>query len=222
MPSRYAPRVCCFDFDGTLADGYPAIAASVNRVRKKYGMPPLPVLEVQQHVGRGLDYLLKQTVPPADTEADTLLYRNHYAQVMKEGTVLLPGARDTLAALHEAGVRLAVCSNKPAPFTKELLEYLGLAEFLDLVLGPDDVPHKKPAPDMLLAALHGLICRPEHALYVGDMTIDVQTARAAAVPVWVVATGSDTLDTLRDATPDRILGSLEEFLPAWQAAFIAD
>lgn len=217
--ARKVPRVCCFDFDGTLADGYPAIAASVNRVRKKYGMMPLSVPEVKKHVGRGLDFLLKETVPPADTEADTLLYREHYARVMKEGTVLLPGALETLEVLRAEGVRLVVCSNKPGPFTKELLEHLGLLRFLEAVFGPESVPRPKPAPDMLLAALQCQRVDAVDALYVGDMTIDIQTARAAHVPVWVVATGSDTPTTLQGAKPDRLLDDLEDFWPAWKETY---
>jgi phosphoglycolate phosphatase len=219
LMARNAPRVCCFDFDGTLADGYPAIAASVNRVRKKYGMTPLSVPEVKQHVGRGLDYLLKETVPPADTEADTLLYRSHYASVMKDGTVLLPGARETLEVLQAEGVKLVVCSNKPGPFTRELLEHLGLLRFLDAVFGPENVPRPKPAPDMLVAALRRQRVEAGDALYVGDMTVDIQTARAAGVPVWVVVTGSDTSALLQEAQPDRLLDDLEDFWPVWKEVY---
>lgn len=217
--ARIPPRVCCFDFDGTLADSYPAIAASVNRVRKKYGMPPLAVPEVQKYVGRGVDHLLKHTVPPADTEADTLLYRAHYARVMKEGTELLPGAKETVLVLHDAGVRLAVCSNKPGAFTRELLEHLGLLDQLERVFGPEDVPRPKPAPDMLLAALQCLRVSASEALYVGDMSVDIQTARAAGVPVWVVATGSDTSAQLREAQPDRLLPTMEDFWPMWREVY---
>ena len=43
---RFAPRGqishVLFDFDGTLADSYPAITASVNHVRAFHGLEPLP------------------------------------------------------------------------------------------------------------------------------------------------------------------------------------
>jgi phosphoglycolate phosphatase-like HAD superfamily hydrolase len=53
---------------------------------------------------------------------------------------------------------------------------------------------------------------PEAVLYVGDMTVDIETARAAGVAVWVVATGSDERGTLERARPDRLLGSLREMV----------
>jgi phosphoglycolate phosphatase len=63
---------------------------------------------------------------------------------------------------------------------------------------------------MLLAALPRLGVAADEALYVGDMTVDVETARAAGVRVWVVPTGSDDIDALTRARPDRLLRDLHE------------
>jgi 2-phosphoglycolate phosphatase len=199
-------RAVVFDFDGTLADSYPAITASVNHVRKGHGLPPLAEEEVRKHVGRGPVYLLEHTVPGSqDVQADVACYRAHHPSVMREGTRLLPGVADTLAALHAAGLMLAVCSNKPVGFTRDLLRYLGVADNFTVVLGPEDVPRPKPAPDMLQEALRRLAVPREEVLYVGDMVVDIDTARAAGVRVWVVATGSDEPATLRAARPERLL-----------------
>ena len=132
---------------------------------------------------------------------------------MEQGTRLLAGVAVTLAALHAHGLLLAVCSNKPVDFTRDLLAYLGIAAHFTAVLGPEDVARPKPAPDMLLAGLQRLGVRAEEALYVGDMTVDIATARAAGMRVWVVPTGSDERATLTAAHPDRLLDSLAE-LPA--------
>jgi phosphoglycolate phosphatase len=131
---------------------------------------------------------------------------------MYAGTRLLPGAAEAVAGLKRAGRLLAVCSNKPADFTCALLEHLGLAPHLDAVLGPGDVPRPKPAPDMLHAALARLGVPAADALYVGDMMVDIECARAAGVRVWVVPTGSDDRLTLEAAQPDRIIESLLELL----------
>jgi phosphoglycolate phosphatase len=198
-------RAVLFDFDGTLADSYPAITASVNAVRAVHGLPPLPEDEVRRHVGRGPPYLIEHTVPGGDVAADVARYRAHHPSVMREGTRLLPGVADTLTALHRDGYRLGVVSNKPVAFTRELLDVFGVADCFGAVLGPEDVPRPKPAPDMLLAGLRRLRIAAAEALYVGDMTVDIQTARAAGVRVWVVATGSDTRAALEAAHPDRLL-----------------
>jgi phosphoglycolate phosphatase len=50
----------------------------------------------------------------------------------------------------------------------------------------------------------------KEALYIGDMVVDVQTARAAGVTVWIVPTGSDDPETVARAAPDRLLPNLRE------------
>jgi 2-phosphoglycolate phosphatase len=213
---RHVPfRAVLFDFDGTLADSYPAITASVNHVRVRHGLPPLSEPEVRRHVGRAAGYLLEHTVPAGSLEANIAAYRAHHPSVLRSGTRLMPGAAESLKALHQRGLLLGVCSNKPVDFTRELVAYLGIAPYLNVVLGPEDVPHPKPAPDMLLDALARLKIAADQALYIGDMSVDIQTARAAGVSVWVVPTGSDTIQTLRQAHPDRLLrhlGELSELL----------
>src|SRR5690349_12109362 len=183
-------RAVLFDFDGTLADSYPAITASVNHVRARHGLPPLSEPEVRRHVGRGGSYLLEHTVPAGSLEANSAAYRAHHPSVLRSGTRLLPGAAEALNALQQRGLLLGVCSNKPVDFTRELVAYLGIASCLNVVVGPEDVPHPKPAPDMLRAALSRLKVAADEALYVGDMGVDIQTARAEGVSVWVVPTGS--------------------------------
>lgn len=204
------PRAFVFDFDGTLADSYAAITASVNHVRAHHGLSSLPEREVRRHVGHGVAHLLRNLVPGTDPEADATRYRAHHSSVLRGGTRLLPGVGPTLTALHERGVLLAVCSNKPRLFTQPLLTFLGLAPLLGAVVGPEDVPHLKPAPDMLREALRQLDVAPAEAVYVGDMVVDIETARAAGVPVWVIATGSDDARRLRAAGPERFLGAFTE------------
>lgn len=203
-------KAVLFDFDGTLGDSYAAIAASVNHVRAAHGLPPLDEAEVRRHVGRGPAYLLGHTVPGADLSVDWPRYRAHHPSVLESGTRLLPGAAEAIAALKARGLTVGVCSNKPRAFTQRLLDYLGLAGQIDLVLGPEDVARPKPAPDMLVTALERLRLKPEQILYVGDMTVDVETARAAGVRVWVVPTGSEEQHRLEAAHPDRLLRDLNE------------
>ena len=203
-------KAVLFDFDGTLADSYAAITASVNHVRATHQLPPLAEAEVRRHVGRGPAYLLGHTVPGADVAVDWPRYRAHHPSVLESGTHLLPGATEAVTALKALGLILGVCSNKPRAFTRQLLVYLKLAGQFDLVLGPEDVAQPKPAPDMLLAALSRLGQSAEQVLYIGDMTVDIETARAAGINVWVVPTGSDERGRLEAARPDRLLHDLRE------------
>ncbi len=211
-PSLTSFAAFLFDFDGTLADSYAAITASVNHVRARHGLPPLSIAEVKRHVGRGADHLIQQTVPGGNVAMDLATYRAHHPTIMASLTELLPGAAELIAGLRRLDKRLGLCSNKPRLFSRDLLAHLGLAESFEVVLGPEDVVQPKPAPDMLLEALRRLELPASKVLYVGDMIVDIQTARAAGVPVWVVPTGSEERSALEQARPDRLLGSLREMV----------
>jgi 2-phosphoglycolate phosphatase len=207
-----ACAACLFDFDGTLADSYDAIAASVNHVRALHGLVPLPVADVTRHVGRGAVYLMEHAVPAGDHAANLAAYKAHHPGVMAGLTRLLPGAADLVRGLQRAGKRVGLCSNKPRPFSCGLLEHFGIADCFDVVLGPEDVARPKPAPDMLEKAVNVLRLLPSDVLYVGDMTVDIETARAAGVAVWIVPTGAEDRVVLEQARPDRLLTDLREML----------
>ncbi|HMP16708.1 MAG TPA: HAD hydrolase-like protein, partial [Gemmatales bacterium] len=167
------PKLILLDFDGTLADGFPGIAAAVNAVRQSRGHAPMELGAVKQFVGWGLDRLIRHAVPDADIEQDIVLYRQHYSSTMLTGTELLPGVAETLSLLHKQGFQLAVCSNKKRIYTEQLLVHLKIMPPIQKVFGPDDVPHHKPAPDMLLLAMKHFGVNSSETLYIGDMVVDI-------------------------------------------------
>lgn len=197
-----------FDLDGTLVDSYAAITASVNHVRSAHGLPPLSQTEVRQHVGRGSHHLLERTVPGGDPEESQRRFHRHHPSVLHAGTRLLPGAEEALRAVQGAGMRIGICTNKPLAFTRGILEHFGLARLIDAVVGPEDVERLKPAPDMLQVCLNRLNVDPTQAVYVGDMSVDVESARAAGITVWTISTGSEEAGRLAAAYPDRLLNDL--------------
>jgi phosphoglycolate phosphatase len=205
-------RAVLFDFDGTLADSFPAITASTNHVRTSYGLPPVPEAVVREYVGLGLPNLMEALVPGAPTADAVARYRAHHSSVMLAGTRLMPGVAETLAGLFRRGVKMAVCSNKAVHFTKQLVRELGLAEMFDAVLGPEDVGRPKPDPAMLLEAVRRLGVPKDETVYVGDMAVDVHTAKAAGIAVWLVPGGASGRESPTAAGPDRVLTGIAEML----------
>ena len=205
-----------FDFDGTLADSFAAITASTNHVRASYGLPPLAEAEVRGYVGYGLDNLMADLVPGAPVDEAVARYRAHHAAIMISQTRLMPGAAEAIPELARRGLRLGVCSNKRVEFTRALVSALGLGEYFTCVLGPDDVGGRaKPDPAMLLEGLNRLGISAPEALYVGDMIVDVQTARAADITVWIISNDGtgEFVPVDGGPRPDHVLRSLAE-LPA--------
>ena len=201
-------RAVLFDFDGTLADSYDAITASVNHVLAYRHKPALSAAVVRTKVGFGLDQLMADLIPDSDPAENAKIYREHHPSVMFSHTRLLPGAMALLQMLFDNGIPTGICSNKPVAITTALTESLGIASLVEVVLGPEDVVEPKPHPDMLIEAIERLGISRRESLYIGDMTVDLQTARAAQVEVWLVATGSNDWDTLEAAQPDRLLNDL--------------
>jgi HAD superfamily hydrolase (TIGR01509 family) len=140
------------------------------------------------------------------------IFREHYAGVYKEGTRLLPGAERTLRELAARGYGLGVATNKPEVFSVSLLDSLGVGAYVKAVRGARDDVRLKPEPDLLLEAVAALGMEPAQALYVGDMHVDVETARRAQVDILLVPTGSTSPEELREQHGPRVLPSLEHLL----------
>lgn len=219
-------RGIVFDLDGTLIDSYEAIAKSLNHALRQLGYPEMPADRVRSLVGRGLESLIERALrergagdPVAETARGVTLFRRCYEEVCVPGTRLLPEVAQTLAILADRGYKMAVATNKPSYFADRLMTSLGIRGYFACVLGPDLVTHPKPHPEMVTAALEKMELKPPEAVYIGDMEVDVQTARAAGVPVIVLPTGSSSIDELRRCDADALVesfGGLLDFLPrAW-------
>jgi phosphoglycolate phosphatase len=205
-------KAVIFDLDGTLVDSYEPITASLNRARAAFGLAPKSLEEVRAEVGSGLDVLMSENLGPDRAEEGVRLFRSHYRKVFLQGTKLLPGVAPTIEALGAADVPMAITSNKPAYFSREIVDALGLGERFRAVLGPEMVERPKPDPEMVLKAASLLGAPLAEILYIGDMTIDIDTCRSAGIAVGVIPSGSDSLETLEKGSPDFLLARFEEVL----------
>jgi len=212
-PLPAPPRAVVFDLDGTLVDAYAAIHESLGVVLAAFGRPPVTREETRRMVGQGLEVLVGKAVGKENLAEGVRLFRERYERVGIEATRLLPGAEIVTRRLFERGIGLAIASNKPAGFTRPLLEALGLSHRFGFVAGPDDGFPPKPAPHMVFMALGTLGVPAGDAVFVGDMPIDVATARAAQIAVVSLPTGSATREELLACSPDAIVENLEALLP---------
>jgi phosphoglycolate phosphatase len=206
-----------FDLDGTLIDGYAAIGDALSYAMTRLGVEAPSPERVRLMVGHGLERLLEQAVGAERAAEGVRLFRERYPQVAVEGSHLMPGAVEVLAALESAGHALALASNKPARFSRMILEARGVARHFREIGGPDDATPPKPHPAMLLALMRGAGAEARSTLVVGDMEVDVEFARAAGCGVAVVPGGSRAREDLAKAGADVLLESLAD-VPRWVAS----
>ena len=199
-----------FDLDGTLIDGYAGIAHSLEYAMEKLNVPPLPRERVRVMVGRGLERLLEDAVGPELAPQGVLLYRERYAEIADEQTILLPDVPQVLERLTQSGHVLAVASNKPAEFSRRILEGKGVLPRFVAVAGPDANTPPKPDPTMIHALLRIARAHPEETVVVGDMEIDAETALAAGVRCVLVPGGSRSDEDLAAVPADAHLARLAE------------
>ncbi len=202
-----------FDLDGTLVDSYEAITESLNHALERLGLPPRRPEVVRGMVGLGLEVLIGQAAGEDKITEGVRLFRRHYSRICEEKTRLLPEVRSTLQSLQRRGFRMAVATNKPTRFTKRILSTLAIRNHFDCLMGPEEVAHLKPHPEMVFRILRHFGCSRRQAVFVGDMVVDVETSKSAGVRVLVLPTGSQKRHTLEKAGPDGIVDRFSE-LPA--------
>jgi phosphoglycolate phosphatase len=210
-------RAAVFDLDGTLLDSYVGIHDALSDVLEHFGRPAVTVEEARRLVGHGLEALVARVLPEELRAEAVQRFRFRYKVNAPKLTRLMPGAELVVSELWRRGVRLSIASNKPAVFSRQLLAGFGLEELFAFVGGPDAAFPEKPNPAMVFAALGAMGLSSAETLYVGDMTVDVATARAAGLAVAVVPLGSSTREELEAEGPDYLLPALVDVLGLFES-----
>lgn len=181
-----------FDLDGTLLNTLEDLADSTNYALSINGFPSRTLEEVRTFVGNGVGRLIHLALPdgtPEQTEAKCLAdFRAHYLLNMEHKTAPYPGILALLDHLREAGLGLAVVSNKFDGAVKGLCAAYFDAR-IPVAIGESPAVTRKPAPDAVLRALEELEADPQGAVYVGDSDVDLLTAQNAGLPCISVAWG---------------------------------
>lgn len=184
-----------FDLDGTLIDSAGDIAGALNRLLAEESRPTLSVSDVAQLVGEGVAVLIERawdlTGKPIASEDLPIMaerYQSYYAQNPAQATTVFEGVPEALLALREQGWAIGVCTNKPDAITQAVLSQVGLASFIDGVVG-GDFPRRKPDGEHIRETLRRLGADLQTSLYVGDSVTDVRAARSAEIPIICVAFG---------------------------------
>lgn len=213
-----------FDLDGTLVETAPEIMDAVNDALQRFSLPEVTQKQVDDWIGHGtLELLVKALAQitgfaPEAVRSSALLaqlapvFNMAYNARCGTRSHLYPQVRETLVALREQGTRTAVVTNKEGRYTQVVLDAHQLSGLFDAVISGDTFATKKPTPVGVAHCLQQFAVAPERALFVGDSSIDVATARAAGVPVWMLPYGYNMGEPIEACAPDRVIQDFSALL----------
>ena len=214
-PSAEPVEAVVFDWDGTLVDSKQALVASFQDTTAEVIGEPFPTAEedVERIVQvRGQEAF--EEIAGGDRE----LYERieevfHRVYVAKQTTIEpFPGALETLARLHGAGLRLGIATSKARRRLDLEAERTGIGAFLDASVSGDEVAAAKPDPEAVAAAIAALGAEPARTLYVGDGPNDVLAGRDAGA-ITVAVTFGFHPEEARAVAPDHVIDTLPDLLP---------
>jgi phosphoglycolate phosphatase len=206
-----------FDLDGTLADTLQDLADATNWALEQLDQPTHPLEKYRYMVGSGRTELMSRALP-AERE-DLLdesirLMSEYYGRHCFDTTKLYPGIVELLRKLQADGLKVAVLSNKPHEFVVQTLERLFPDFKFDAQYGDrEDVP-RKPDPTGVLRIAKEFDIEPKDIAYVGDTSIDMDTANGAGMFAIGVSWGFRDRQELIDHGAKVIVDTAEELYRA--------
>jgi phosphoglycolate phosphatase len=180
-------KAVLFDLDGTLLDTIDDIADSANYTLERFGYPTHPVGAYRYFVGQGADCLLGAIVPdsartPENMSSLKKVYVERYNAHSLDKTRPYDGIAEAVDKLREAGLKLAVISNKPEEATKSTVLSTFPEGMFDFIAGAKPGVPLKPDPAIVRIVLEAFGISPDEAFFVGDTSVDLATAKNAGCP----------------------------------------
>ncbi|MCR5823652.1 MAG: HAD family hydrolase [Lachnospiraceae bacterium] len=210
MP-RYT--VAVFDMDGTILNTLDDMTVACNYTLGRMGMPLRTIDEIRMFVGNGIPKLVER-IAPAGTDEETLkkmldIFMPFYSAHSMDKTGPYAGIPELLKKLKDRGIKLACVSNKADAAMRKLCDgfFNGL---FDDAEGERAGVNKKPAPDMVWAALEKMGAKKEDAVYIGDSNVDYETAVNSGLDCISVSWGFRSRKFLEDLGSKCIVDSPEE------------
>lgn len=213
-----APTVV-FDLDGTLVDTAPDLVASLNHTIAIHGLAPVTYGDLTHLVGHGARAMIERSFrlrghPLDEAEFPAMLDRfiAHYLANMPGESRPYPGLTASLDRLLEAGMLLAVCTNKMESLARPLIEGLGLSHYFADITGGDTFPVRKPDPAHLTGTVERAGGDINRTVMVGDSLNDIKVAENAGVPSIGVPFGYSDVP-IQTLNPTVLVSHFDELTP---------
>lgn len=195
-------KLVIFDLDGTLVNSLEDLGNACNAALGKFGFPVHETEKFRYFVGDGVPMLIKRALPEDNRDDETVMtvkaaFDEIYGKNYSVCTRPYDGIPQLLASLQERGIQAAVASNKPDEFAQVIVGEM-FGEIFSFVSGKKEGFEKKPSPQIALHIMEKLGISPRDTLFVGDSSVDMQTAANAGCDSVGCTWGFRTEQELRD------------------------
>jgi len=196
-------KAIIFDLDGTLLDSLEDIADSMNLVLEKAGFPTHPLDAYKYFIGDGIDVLVQRALPrknfkPTMISRYRAALRETYGERWAAKTCPYPGVEKLLGRCQTSGLKMAILSNKPDGATRATVNHFLSPEIFTAIQGARPGTPNKPHPRGAELIAGQLGVEPAQCIFLGDMPVDMQTARATGMyPVgalWGMRTARELIE----------------------------
>lgn len=181
-------QLVVFDWEGTISDTLGLILHTVALEAELLGFGSVDPYLARKYVDLGLVPALRKLFPHLSLQQQEALM-----QAVQKGLVsrpaevrLIPGVRQLIQQLHDAGIDLAIATNKSQHSLQRALVSTGLDSFFKVTRTADQAP-AKPCPQMLEEIMEQFGQQASTTLMIGDSSTDMEMARS----INVVAIGVD-------------------------------
>ncbi len=188
--------IIVYDLDGTLVDTAPDLLDSLNHCLGIAGLQHAEPTELRRFVGMGGRVMIERAFAAQSRrlekqQLDELqaAFLDHYGGAIPGKSQTYPGVLDALDRFQDAGFIAAVCTNKYENLSLALIGALGLTPRFAAICGQDTFAFRKPDPRHLTETIAKAGGDPARAIMIGESRTDIDTAKAAGIPVVAVDFG---------------------------------
>jgi phosphoglycolate phosphatase len=195
-------RTALFDLDGTLVDSLEDLTDAVNVTRAGFGKAPLSSIAVRGMIGKGVRNLVQRALEleaPDDIERALQMFVEFNTAHIADKSRLYPGAMEALESLADAGIRMAIISNKQEALSRLIIEEMGISRFFALICGGDTFPEMKPSPLPLIRVMERFGVKAGETAMIGDSINDFQAGQQAGIATIGCGWGYGGSEELRQA-----------------------
>lgn len=173
-----------FDLDGTLIDTSDDIVASINFLRKHYGLDNLCKKDAMKAIGQGFDYLIRTSLtglnfPGSEISFAKDLFSEHYMEHIADNSRPYEGIQTVLETLKKKKYPLFIATNKEIVMTEKILNFFDLDKYFDQKLAGGMGFSLKPDPAMILEITEKKAIDKNHTVFIGDSWADIIAAKNA-------------------------------------------